>query len=224
MRPVRARCPFMLPLILLALLWMAASPCAAGIDPSGKRAEPAPRLPIERVTSELVLIEAYVTDFHGLPIEGLQPKDFVLAIDGRVKPISSLEFLKTGPIAHVVDASSGHASVPPGTEAPSSTISRRLVLFFDDAPSVPQGMMEARRAAAEFLATDLSPSDEVAIVDFDGSLRVLHRFTSDKEDVRNAVLQTDSNRTGPRRRPAIDFGQEAVDLGTALSDQTLSEG
>ena len=76
---------------------------------------------VERATVEMVLIEAYVSDGQGRPIEGLAPNDFVLMVDGHVRPISSLEFRNAG--APPMASGAVTTQAPPG-QAPPTTVGR----------------------------------------------------------------------------------------------------
>ncbi len=181
--------------LLLALAGLLAVPPgatrfvrAAGQEATGSSS--APRAPIERATVELVLIEAYVSDAKGRPILGLGPDDFVLMVDGHVKPIASVEFRE---VVRGGAAPGPAAAQAPGEarEAPlSPTYPRRLVLFFDDATSAPQGQAAARRAAQDFLAARLGPADQVALASYDRRLRVLHDFTTDRAALRRTIEES----------------------------------
>ncbi len=202
-----------LPNLLVASLcaFPAAGAAQSGPGDPGAETAIAPP-PIERVTSELVLIETYVTDAKGRAIAGLEPEDFVLTIDGLVRPIGSLEFVSVGTATPM-------APSPAVLGTPGSRLLRRLVLFFDDASSVPLGMAEARSAAAGFVAQDLAPTDEVAIVAFDGSVRILHDFTSDRQALAQAIEE--DRRQLRSRPPAVDFDGQAMEIWNILGDEQV---
>ena len=104
---------------LLAGMFLAAAATisrGAAAAPEADREEPAESPLIERATTELVLIEAYVTDAHGRALRGLNPDDFVLKVDRRRKPIGSLEFVEVAPEAAVPSRPSAEA--PEATPAP----------------------------------------------------------------------------------------------------------
>ncbi|MFQ5878256.1 MAG: VWA domain-containing protein [Acidobacteriota bacterium] len=170
-----------------AALWRA--PGAAADDrPAG--AAPAPL--VERATSEMVLIEAYVTGRDGRPVRGLTVSDFVLKVDRRAKPISSFEHVV------IVPSSPEEAPSPAGGRPPSAAhrgaraLPRRLVLFFEDATSRFENLTQARLAAERFVRSGLAPTDEVAIVAYDPNrrLEVLSDFTTDREGLRAAIRKS----------------------------------
>ncbi len=159
---------------------------------------------VERATVEMVLIEAYVTDGQGRPIEGLGPNDFVLMVDGRVRPVSSLEYRNAG--APSVASGAAATQAPPGPEPPAMAEKkhpRRFILFYEDSTSSPEGLTAARRATERLLAESLVADDQVALAVYDRGLRVLHDFTNDREALRQTV---EASLADPRR--FSDFASE----------------
>jgi VWFA-related protein len=175
----------------------------AGVRASDRTPAPDATAPplIERVTTELVLIEVYVTDPAGHPMPGLTTDDFVLEVDGHRRPIATTEY-HTVAAAGPPPAAVGSTAAPPaGAPAPGAGESstpqsrvadwpRRFVLFFEDDTSAVQGMTQARRASERFLSSGLTPSDQVAVVAYGHGLKVLHDFTTDREALRSAIAQT----------------------------------
>ncbi len=171
-----------LPARLLALVLLTTSGAAGAAKPQA----PSSSL-VERVTSELVLIEAYVTDLRGRPLEGLTAENFVLQVDGKVAPIASVEYRELGPGSATAGPgpAAGTGQGPPEPESPQA--SRRFVLYFEDDLSAPQGLTMARRAAAQFIGANLRPSDQVALVAHGRRIRVLCDFTTDRAELRRAL-------------------------------------
>jgi VWFA-related protein len=167
-----------------ALLLALPRAAALAAEPGAPASEGPPTLPRarpEQVTSELVLIETYVTDLKGRALRGLGPESFVLMIDGKIAPIASFEFREIGP-----DAARGASPDAPGDRAPDPAVEappRRFLLFFEDDTSSPHGLTAARRAAAEFIATRLLPTDQVALVARGRTLRPLSDFTADRSSL-----------------------------------------
>ena len=156
-----------------------------------------PRPLIERVVSELVLIEAYVTDAHGRALVGLTPDDFTLIVDGRKSPIASFE------LREIAGQEGGERA--PGQPVAPAGFPRRFMLFFEDSTSAPNGLTAARQAAHRFLSSGLLPSDQVGLAAYDTGLRILHDFTTDRESLRRAI---DQSLHGTRR--ISDFSAEQL--------------
>ncbi|MEE9291371.1 MAG: hypothetical protein V3U83_00435, partial [Acidobacteriota bacterium] len=78
--------------LLLPALLLLGLPSAIGADK--EESDPIESLFVERATTELILIEVYVTDSKGRPIRGLTIDDFVLKVERRRKPIESVEYFE----------------------------------------------------------------------------------------------------------------------------------
>ncbi len=185
----------MLLTVPLASLLAASLVPARSLSAASGRAEPPQASPSvaapERAVVELVLIEAYVTDSRGRPVAGLEGRDFVLVIDGHVKPIASVEHREAIPAgtapgpAHPAEQTGSTPTAPAGPAR-----GRRFVLFFEDGSSEPQGLTAARDAAEKLLSERFAPDDQIALAAYDRSLRILHDFTTDRDSLRKAIQQS----------------------------------
>jgi VWFA-related protein len=199
-----------------------AAPASAAAD----RDAPADSPLIERVTTELVLIEVYVTGTDGRPVRGLGRDDFILKVDRRRKPIGSLEFVEAAPEAEVPSPMPPGAPEDTATPPPAARYPRRFVLFFEDAVSSFFDQTEARRAAVTFLTTRLTPEDQVSIVAYNHleKLRVLHDFSTDRDSLSESVRRSIEN---PRRHSdyASQLDERYREIRRARPDgSTISPG
>lgn len=185
---------FQVPL-LPALLLLLPLPATSGAE--GEAGEPIKAPFVERTTTELILIEVYVTDSKGRPVRGLTIEDFVLKVDRRRQPIESVEFLEIAAPASPPTTPAEPAPVvePPGVPS-SPGIPRRFVLFFEDRISDFTAQTKARRAVETFLTTSLLPEDQVAIVADNArdKFHVVHDFSTNRESLAAAVHETIDNR------------------------------
>ncbi len=115
--------------------------------------------------SKIVLVDAVVTDRKGEHIRDLTAKDFRIWEDNKEQTISSFSV---------------------GAD-PSPSEPRRLVLFFDDAGLSAADQAGLRQAAAGFVDASAGPANLMAVVNFDGGLRVAQSFTGDAERLKTAV-------------------------------------
>jgi VWFA-related protein len=187
--------------------------------------EPKPEPPparsshVERVTSEMVLIDAYVTDWQGRPVRGLTLDDFVIEVDGAKRRPASIEFHEIA-----ADEAAGRAQPgPTSTGTPGSAWPRRFAFFFDDRTSGPLGLTRAREAVDRFLDSGMTPTDQVALVAHDHGLRVLQDFTADKTLLRAAL---DRSRTSAARFNTFEKEQgdrldQFLEIPTARSATVL---
>jgi len=166
----------------------------------GNDAPPAPAVPrstyIEKESSELVLIETYVTDGLGKPVTGLTRDDFILEVGGLRRPIVSADFQDAGPPSRPAPVAAGPiAPVPTSgdTAGRQAGWARRVVLFFEDDTSSPIGLTEARIAASRFVESGLAPSDQVAVAAHSDRLRILAPFTTDRALLQKTIKESIAN-------------------------------
>jgi VWFA-related protein len=158
--------------LAIALGWLgldsATAPAAAGggQNPSPQAVATAPGM--IKAETNLVLVDAIVTDKKGNYIKDLEQKQFhVFEDDVEQKTISF----------------SRGADIQPN--APQQQ--RYMVLFFDNSTMDPGDQTRARQAAAKFVEGTASPNRMMAVVDFGGTLNVAQNFTSDGERLKRAV-------------------------------------
>jgi len=97
--------------------------------------------------SKLVLVDSVVTDKKGNYVRDLTQNDFKVFEDNKEKPVSSFS---TG--ADVATQANGQR--------------RYLILFFDNSTMAAPDQIQARNAAAKFIAANAGPDRLMAVVDF----------------------------------------------------------
>ena len=125
--------------------------------------------PIIKRESKLVLVDAIVTDKKGNYVHDLSQKDFKVYEDNKEQQVSSFSF---------------------GADLAGQQVNqqkRYLILFFDNSSMAPPDQIQARGAAAKFIAANAGPDRLMAVVDFSGSLRIAQNFTANT-DVLNAAV------------------------------------
>ena len=80
------------------LLACAAAMLHSAAQDEGKTDRPIEGSLVETATSELVLIEVYVSDRKGRPVRDLTIDEFRLMVDRHSKPIASLEYYEIRPM------------------------------------------------------------------------------------------------------------------------------
>ncbi len=121
-----------------------------------------------KAEANLVMVDVIVTDKKGNYIKDLEKKDFRVYEDDAEQPISAF---------------SREADLEPNAPAHQ----RYMVLFFDDSTMDPGLQVSARQAAGKFVESTASPNRLMAVVDFDGSLRIAQNFTADGDLLKRAV-------------------------------------
>jgi VWFA-related protein len=154
----------------LSLLLLAfATPVAAQQD--------VPRFVTEVVVNN-VTVDVVVRDAQGLPVTGLTKESFRLREDGKEQTITNFLVVEGGRISHAKDQSLVGLPMP-----------RLVLVFFDlylmtepDKRSVVETLQQA-------VADGLPPGVEVAVVSFDGQLRVHTEPTASTERVLRALKE-----------------------------------
>jgi VWFA-related protein len=124
--------------------------------------------PVIRTESRVVLVDAVVTDKKGNYVHDLTQKDFKVYEDNKEQAISSFSF----------------GTDPSG---PTSAQKHYMILFFDNSSMAAPDQIQARAAAAKFIAEGAAPDRLMAVVDFGGSLLVKQNFTANAELLTAAV-------------------------------------
>jgi len=121
-----------------------------------------------RTESRVVLVDAVVTDKKGNYVHDLTQKDFKVYEDNKEQAVTSFSF----------------GNDPSG---PLSAQKHYMILFFDNSSMAPPDQIQARAAAAKFIAEGATPDRLMAVVDFGGSLLVKQNFTSNGDLLTAAV-------------------------------------
>ena len=158
-----------------------------------QEAKPDLRFPSEVA---LVTVPVFVTDSANKAVGGLTVEDFQIEDEGRSVPITRFQ---------EVDAEQAPAPGPAGRASLSPAARRYFLLFFDLSFSTPSGVLQARRASAEFVQKALLPSDLGAVATFStsGGVKLLVSFTSDRKQLLEAVNSLDVLRIERRADPLL---------------------
>ena len=176
-------------LIALAALTALSSPALPQAGPAGARQD-LTKPPQHEVSVVLKLIQVYVTDKKGRPVEDLSLGDFAVTDDGQPVVLTDFEkhTLAEGALAAPArpepvpaDAARSEAAVPAPT--------RKFFLFFDFAFNNGRGVFKARKAALHFLDTKAGPGDEIGVLSYTmlRGVRVHEYLTRDLAKVREVV-------------------------------------
>jgi VWFA-related protein len=184
----------------------------AGVGLTGQQTPPA-RAPIFRGAAELVRVDVVVRGRDGNVVRGLTAADFTVAEDGRAQQIVSFAFeeIRTDPLPPLtastvlgmeqLQAAASQRSIvlaPPGGVEPASPVSpaaastqaddltgrRMIVLLFDTSSMQPEEVERAVTSAHDYVETQMTAADLVAVATVGQSLTILRDFTSDREALR----------------------------------------
>jgi VWFA-related protein len=131
--------------------------------------------PVIQTETREVLVDAIVTTKNGAYVPDLSAKDFHLSQDGKEQTIKGFEL------------ESASAAAQP----------RSLVLFFDETSMEPRDQIAVRQAATSFVDAEAGPNHRMALITFNGSVRILQNFTDNAGRLKDALNQASFHGLAP---------------------------
>jgi VWFA-related protein len=149
-----------------------------------------PDLDVVKITTNLVQIDAVVTDGQGKRVTDLRADEVEMLEDGKPQAITNFSYIDLGnaPIARPIPKA-GDRTLPP--EPPRKLrpeeVRRTIALVVDDLGLSFESAHFMRQALRKFLDQQMQPNDLVAIIRTAGGIGALQQFTSDKRQLYAAV-------------------------------------
>jgi VWFA-related protein len=144
-----------------------------------------------QVYQDLVIVDVVVTDKNGAPIRNLKRDNFTVLEDNVAQKISTFDYedLSTvtgpteGPSKPPESIPAINLSQTPLDQLPKDVFQhRRLIILYLDLSSMPvEDLLQAQRAAQDFIDKQLTPADLVALVVNASSLKLVQNFTNDRD-------------------------------------------
>jgi VWFA-related protein len=146
---------------------------------------------IVRISTNLVQIDAVVTDKDGNPRTDLSAADFEVLQDGKPQKIVSVSYVNTEIPDQSVAPKTADKKAPIGQPIRTRPENAGRVLTFvvDDGNCFASriGMLASRQALEKFVNEQMRPDDLVAIYQTRSGSSVLQQFTSDKAQLMRVV-------------------------------------
>ena len=146
---------------------------------------------VVRVTTDLVQIDAVVTDQDGKPVTDLRAEDFEIFEDKKPQQITAFSYVSTdtGAIASSAPPSVAAKNAPPVRPDPlrPDQVRRTLVFVVDDLGLSFSSFSAVRSGLKKFVDERMQPGDLVAIVRTGEGSGALQRLTSDKAQLYAAI-------------------------------------
>jgi VWFA-related protein len=130
----------------------------------------------ESIEVRVVNVDVVVSDRDGKPVTGLTKDDFEIFENKKPQVITNFYEVRGG-----VPAESG-AGNGPATLRP-----RSFILFIDNRAMHPLLRKHVTDELAKFVDTAVGPNDQVSVVTWDGTFRMLTPLTGDRAAVRKAI-------------------------------------
>jgi VWFA-related protein len=199
---------------------------------------------VVRISTQLVQIDAVVTDKKGEHVEDLNADDFELTIDGKKQSLTYFNQIKLPePKSSEMKAKPSDSPAPPATMptkmlAPED-VKRTVAFVIDDLGLSFESTNYARRALKKFVDEQMQDGDLVGIIMTGRGLGALQQFTSDKRILYRAIEkmswnpysrdmiprfgQTDDD-DDPRSAEASQASREAADRFEDFQETVFSVG
>jgi VWFA-related protein len=148
---------------------------------------------VVRITTNLVQVDAVVTDKKGKLVTDLRPEEMEIYEDGRPQKVTNFSFVSTeSPTEQPVAATpaapvdKNAPPVPPVRLRPEQ-VRRTIALVVDDLGLSFESTHYVREALKKFVDQQVQPGDLVAIIRTGGGIGALQQFTSDKRQLSAAI-------------------------------------
>jgi VWFA-related protein len=148
---------------------------------------------VVRITTNLVQIDAVVTDKNGQQVTDLKASDFEVLQDGRTQKVMNLSYVSTQPngsggLITRAPLSSSSPGVPiPAVTLRPDQVRRTLALVVDDLGLSFASTAFVRKTLTRFINEQMQPGDLVAIIRTSAGAGALQQFTSDKRQLAAAI-------------------------------------
>lgn len=175
----------------------------------GQNPAPPPQEPqlddedVVRITTNLIQLDAVVTDKNGKPVTDLRPEEFEILENGEPQKITNFSYVALAgaaekpatPKAPADKVDKNAPPVPPAILRPEQ-VRRTLALVIDDLGLSAESFPFVRRALKKFVDEQMQPGDLVAVIRTSGSMGALQQFTSDKRVLYAAIEHLKWNQLG----------------------------
>ncbi len=134
-----------------------------------------------RVDVELTTTNVTVLDKKGNPVRDLKKEDFQLYEDGKKQEILSMD---------EVNAEAGASSLGANLfEENASHRGKTVLIIFNNSSVGPDYIKTSHDSARRFVQEHMRPQDLFAVAVYGASMKILQNFTSDREEVLEAINQ-----------------------------------
>lgn len=161
---------------------------------------------VVRITTNLVQIDAVVTDRRGQHIVDLHPEEFEVYEDGRPQQITNFSYVnvQAESKAETAETESDKTQPRPPEQLRPEQVRRSIALIVDDLGLSFESTHFVRNALRKFVDEQMQSGDMVAIIRTGAGVGALQQFTTDKRLLHAAIDRLKWNAFG--RRGIAAFG------------------
>ncbi len=146
--------------------------------------------------TRVVLVDAIVTGRNGAYVRDLAAKDFRVWEDNREQTIKSFA-LET---------------------ASTAAQPRPMVLFFDESSMETGDQIALRQAASRFIDAEMGPNRKMAVVSYNGALRIGQNFTDNAGHLKDALPEPESRVPTDETRDPPSAMRRGLSNANAIDD------
>lgn len=155
-------------------------------------AQEQPDVDVVKITTNLVQIDAVVTDRNGKHVTDLRPEEIEMFEDGKSQKVTNFSYIRAESAANSTRITANKTTKPNLTPEPPrivkpENVHRTIALVVDDLSLSFESAHYMRRALRKFLDEMMQPNDLVAIIRTAGGMGALQQFTTDKRQLYAAV-------------------------------------
>jgi len=178
--------------LAIVSLWLMASVAGQRPEPQSQPGKP-DDTDVVRISTNLVQIDAVVTDKNGQQVTDLKAGDFEVLQDGRPQKVTNLSYISTqSNSSGGLIARASSPSLPTNAPAPSvalrpDQVRRTIALVVDDLGLSFESTAFVRKTLTKFINEQMQPGDLVAIIRTSAGAGALQQFTSDKRQLAAAI-------------------------------------
>jgi VWFA-related protein len=142
---------------------------------------------VVRITTNLVQIDAVITDKNGKLITDLKPEELQLSEDNRPQKITHFSYVAADKSPAATPDVRDNRMPGPTTQLRPEDVRRTIALVVDDLGLSFQSTHFVRRALKQFVDQQMQTGDLVAIIRTSSGMGALQQFTSDKRRLYAAI-------------------------------------
>jgi len=172
---------------------------------------------VVKITTNLVQIDAVITDKNGKRVIDLKPEEVELSEDGNLRSITNFSYINlesnnSRPMTQPTNNRNGAIAPPlvPRQMRPGQ-VRRTIALVVDDLGLSFESSVHVRKSLQKFLDEQLQPDDLVAIIRTSGGIGALQSFTTDRRQLYAAVEKVKWNFIG-RGEISVPFINDLMTL------------
>ena len=158
---------------------------------------------VVKITTNLVQVDAVVTNKDGKAVTDLKPEEVQIFEDGKPQKITHFAYNAAGTAAATTTIKPAATKkvdelAPPVVTAPlkREDVHRTIAIVVDDLGLSFESISLVRRAMKKFVDEQIQPGDLVAIIRTAGGAGALQQFTSDKRQLYAAIERVKYNLMG----------------------------